>query len=88
MNLPDLVNGGFELIGGSLVFNNCLILHRDRAVRGVSALTQTFFASWGFYNPFLYSHLHLWFSFSGGLVLALGNVTWLALAFHYRRGQS
>lgn len=85
MNLPDLGNGTFELVGGLLNWMNVYRLYKDKALRGVHYLPAMFFTAWGYWNCFYYPHLHQWFSFTGGLVIVLANSAWVYLALKYRK---
>jgi hypothetical protein len=85
MNTPDVVNGAFEVLGGLMIWLNVRALRRDRMVRGIDWRVTWFFTLWGFWNLFYYPSLDQWASFVGGLVIASGNVAWLALVIKYRR---
>lgn len=84
MNTPDLINGAFELAGGILCFANVKRLYRDKVVQGIYWPVQAFFFTWGVWNLFYYPSLHQWFSFLGGLLLVIGNGSWVLLAIRYR----
>jgi hypothetical protein len=85
VNLPDIINGCFEFLGGCLVWMNCQRLYRDKEVKGVYLPATAIFGAWGLWNLFYYPHLGQWASFTGGVVLVLGNLTWVAMALHYCR---
>ena len=74
--MPDFVNGMFEFVGAMLMWLSVRQLARDRMVRGVHALPVAFFAAWSIWNLFYYPHLWQWWSFAGGVFMALANVTW------------
>ena len=80
---PDIANGLFELVGGTLMFVNCWRVHRDKQVRGVSWPVMLFFTLWGFWNLYFYPAYGLWMSFWGGVLIVAGNVTWVTLAGYY-----
>jgi uncharacterized membrane protein YfcA len=84
VQIPDLINGLFETVGGAMIVLNCVRLYRDKCVRGVSVLPVVFFTSWGFWNPFYYSSLGQWLSFAGGCTIVAANVVWLGMAIRYR----
>jgi len=81
----DFTNGLFEFFGGVLLILNCVRLHADKKVRGVSILPVMFFTSWGLWNLFYYPHLGQWWSFSGGLFVVSVNSVWLGQVFWYGR---
>ena len=82
---PDRINGLFE-IGGSLFCGlSVWKLYCDKQVRGVSWITTGFFAAWGFWNIYFYSHLGQWCSLVGGVALALVNAFYVALMLYYIR---
>lgn len=83
MNIPDAVNGAFEAWGGIAIFGHVRAILKDKAVKGFSPWACVFFTSWGFWNLYYYPHLHQWFSFTGGLLIVLGNTVWLALIMKY-----
>lgn len=84
MNIPDIVNGAFETIGGLLIWLNVRAILQDRTVRGVDYRVTWFFTAWGGWNLFYYPSLDQWASFAGGLVIMAGNIVWLALTLRYR----
>jgi hypothetical protein len=85
MNIPDLVNGGFEFFSGIMTYNNCRVLYNDKRLAGVSIASTVVFMSWGFWNLFYYPNLHQWWSFAGGVIIVSGNVLWVILALYYGR---
>lgn len=84
MNWADLSNGGFEALSGVVSLLNVRRLLRDRNLQGVSVWPAAFFTAWGAYNFFFYSHLGLWWSFAGGMLITGVNTVWLALAWRFR----
>jgi hypothetical protein len=80
INIPDLVNGAFELSGGVVCWLNVKRLLRDRSVQGVDWRVSAFFSAWGFWNLFYYPQLGQWASFAGGVALVIANTTWVVLA--------
>lgn len=83
MNIPDLINAGFEAFGGLFVLNHCRVLYKDKVLKGVSIASTVFFSLWGMWNMFFYSHLDQWFSFYGGLVITLANALWVGMMIYY-----
>ena len=84
MNYPDLINGTFEFVGGLAVLRNIFALRRDKELRGFSIESCLFFTAWGYYNCGYYPHLNLWWSFTGGMFIALANTAWLILYAWYK----
>ena len=82
--LPDFVNGLFEFCGAGFIGLHIQQILRDKAVRGVSILATTFFATWGLWNLFYYPHLGQWWSFTGGLAIVTANTIWIGLMLRYR----
>ena len=80
---PDHLNGCFETTGAIVTWFNVKRLLHDKMLMGIYWPTQAFFSSWGIFNLWYYSSLNQPFSFWGGLVLALGNITWVVLAIYY-----
>jgi uncharacterized membrane protein YfcA len=85
MTIQDIINGCFESLAGVMIFKHCLVLYKDKMVRGVSLLATFFFTSWGFWNIYYYPTLNQWFSFFGGLVVVSANALWLGMMIYYKR---
>jgi hypothetical protein len=83
MTIPDLINGGFELISSIMVWWNIATLYRDKEIKGVHIVPTAFFFSWGIWNLFYYPHLNQWLSFFGGCSIVLANGIWVLQMFHY-----
>lgn len=79
MHEDDIINGSIEFVGAFFVWMNVVKLWRDRQIRGVYWPTTAFFAVWGGWNLYYYPSLQQWFSFFGGMFIALGNLTWILL---------
>lgn len=82
---PDAINGLYELLGGFFLWRNVRQLHREKQVKGVSAVSTAFFASWGVWNLYFYPHLGQWFSFLGGLNIVVANLVWVGQMIRYTR---
>lgn len=85
MQWPDMVNGGFELVCGMVSTANVIKLRKDRMVRGIDWRVTFLFTMFGVWNFYYYPHLNQWWSFAGGVVMALMNAVWLVLAYTYWR---
>lgn len=83
IQIPDLINGTFEIVGGFLYWFNVVKLKHDKQVKGVYWPVSAFFTVWGMWNIIYYPLLDQWASFFGGLVLFSGNLTWVCLALYY-----
>lgn len=84
MNVYDVANGSFEVLGSVATWFNVRRLLRDRVVHGVDYRSMAFFAAWGLWNLVYYPHLDQWFSFAGGVLLVTGNLAWLSLGLYYK----
>lgn len=84
IQIPDLINGAYELAGGFFIWLNVMALYKAKMIRGVNPWTTAFFTSWGYWNLYYYPHLHQWLSFAGGLAIVTANTCWIALAWRYR----
>ena len=82
---PDMVNGALEFAGAWFTWRNAWQLWVDKEVKGVYWPMTLFFAGWGLWNLFYYSHLNQPWSWAGGLVLVAGNVAWVTLYWRFRR---
>jgi hypothetical protein len=85
VQIPDIVNGLFEFLGGASVWMHVRAIMRDKKSRGVSPFATAFFTLWGFWNLYYYPHLAQWASFVGGLVIVGGNGVWLYFMWKYRK---
>ena len=83
MLFQDVINGGFELISGVLIWINVIKMMQDKCLKGISAIPVMFFTLWGFWNLYFYPHLNLWLSFVGVLSIVIANAVWLALVFKF-----
>ncbi len=85
MQIADIVNGLYESGGGLMNMLNVFALYKDKKVSGVRILPQAFFTSWGIWNLYYYPHLNQWASFTGGILIVVANILWVALAIYYTR---
>jgi hypothetical protein len=85
MQIPDVINGTFELLGGILLFTNVVQLFKDKQLKGVRIIPTALFMLWGYWNLFYYPNLNQWYSFIGGLVVVAANTVWVILAIYYRK---
>ncbi|MFW6130504.1 MAG: hypothetical protein ACOC56_04900 [Atribacterota bacterium] len=83
MNIPDLINGVFELFGGFFIYLSVKKLFNDKKVRGVSFIHVGFFAAWGFWNLYYYPHLNQIASFIGGIFIVIMNTLYLIQLIYY-----
>ena len=85
MNIPDVINGSYEFLGGIFMLLNCIKIYHDKKVKGISILSMAFFSSWAWWNIYYYPHLNQWISFIGGLLIALTNTIWFVMSIYYSR---
>ena len=83
MHIADIVNGLFEAIGGLMIWVDVMTIYKQKVVKGVWVPGRAFFTCWGVWNLYYYPSLGQWASFTGGLVIVLGNVIWVYLAIKY-----
>lgn len=79
----DIINGSFEFIGALFQCVQVRQIIKDKEVKGVHWLPISFFSLWGYWNLIYYPSLNQWFSFTGGLLLAIITSIWLVLIFKY-----
>lgn len=79
----DLINGLFETVGAVFLFGSLLKLRRDREVRGIEWKAVAFFFSFGVWNLWFYPSAGLYWSFCGGVLIALMNLLWLCHLAYY-----
>ena len=85
MNIPDLINGCFEISAGILLWLNVRKLLKDKQLRGITILPTLVFGLWGFWNLYYYPYLKQMISFVGGISVVAANTTWVILAIYYYR---
>jgi len=83
----DLINSLFEAFSSLFIFNHCRVLLKQKAVSGVSVLSVGFFAIWGVWNMFYYSHLNQILSFYFGMLVIVSNATYVILILRYRKAK-
>jgi len=83
MQIPDLINGAFEVSGGFMLLMDVFRMYKDRILKGVHWGPRVFFTTWGFWNIFYYPHLDQWASFVGGLFIVSVNTLWLGMTFYF-----
>jgi len=81
----DIVNGLFESCGGFFILFSCVLLYKQKKVRGVSPVHISYFTLWGFWNPYYYTFLKQQVSFFGCVFVVAVNLFWLVLLIHYIR---
>lgn len=79
----DQINAAFEFFGGLFILNNCISLYRDKVVKGVTVTSTTFFCAWSVWNLVFYPALGQWYSFIGGLLIVVGNFSWVGMMIYY-----
>jgi hypothetical protein len=83
LQIPDLINGSFEALGGVLLTLNIKRLYADKKVAGINPASTVFFTGWGLWNLYYYPQLGQICSFLGGCLIVAANATWLLLAGYY-----
>ncbi len=84
MDIPDLVNAGFELCATLFILNNSRVAFKQKMVAGVSIISIMFFTSWGFWNIYYYPHLGQALSFYCGIGVVIANMIWVSILLYYR----
>jgi len=79
----DMINGLFEFTGSIFLFRNCLMLYRDKTVKGVSVWSTIYFFAWGVWNLFFYPSLNQYWSFAGGIAIMVANSLWISMMIYY-----
>lgn len=88
MHLNDIINGYFELTGEVFTWRNAWQLFQDREIKGVYWPMTGGFAAWGLWNLYYYPSLGQWWSVAGAVVLVIGNIAWIIMAWRYTHPQS
>lgn len=83
--MVDSINALFNMAGGVFVFLNVIRLHKDKRVRGVSAIAVAFFTTWAWwkllYYPLIGQHAS---AYSAG-ILTMVHMVWLSQMIYYNR---
>lgn len=87
MNVSDLINGLFELVGAFVIGLNVYRLYHDKQVKGVHWGSTFYFTAWGVWNLVFYPTNGLWFSLIGGIAIVAVQLVWLGLVFQYYRNR-
>lgn len=87
MQVPDIINGCFELFGGFIICLSIRDVLKKQQVAGVSLMHIAFFNAWGLWNVFYYPHIGQWASFIGGIGVLIANTVWLSLCIYYCRAE-
>jgi len=80
----DIMNALFEFTGGLFLWMNVITLYKDKVTKGIYYPTVVFFFLWGIWNLWYYPSLNQWWSFVGGLWLAMANLVWILLFMYYK----
>lgn len=83
MNI-DLLNALFEFGAAIVMWINVLKLYKDKQIHGVFWVVWIFYACWGIWNLYYYPMLNQTLSFYCGIILVIGNIVWVSLAFYYK----
>ena len=57
MNLSDIINGSFELLGSVFILPSIIALYKAKQSKGIHWIHVLFFTSWGYWNLYYYPHL-------------------------------
>jgi hypothetical protein len=85
VNIPDITNGVFELIGGAAVWANVFAIRKDKGYAGVRVPVMVFFSSWSLWNIYYYPHLGQYWSLAGGASIGLANLAFVCSMLYYGR---
>ena len=77
--------GIFAFVGGIFLFFNCLKLHKDKEIKGVSIVTSIFFFLWSVWNLYYFYELKQWFSLIGGIFMSITNGWWIIIAIYFKK---
>lgn len=80
----DLINASFEMFGAVFVWLNVKQLYIDKTVKGIDWRVTAFWTAWGVWNLFYYPALGQHLSFYAGIILVIGNLTWVGLLAYYK----
>lgn len=84
MDIPDLINAGFEFFSSLALLASCQRVKKEKTATGVSLITICFFTSWGLWNMYYYPSLGQSLSFYCGILVVLANLYWIYLIVKYR----
>jgi predicted double-glycine peptidase len=82
INLVDITNSAFEFFGLFIIIYNCIVLYKDKEIKGISILSGIYFFIWSTWNLFYYLSINHLFSLIIGILISIANITWAILAIH------
>jgi len=81
---PDVTNGGLEIISVWLIAINIRAVLRDKAIAGVTLVSQVAYSVWSLWNCYYYLHLSQVVSGIFAVFVLVANVIYAALMVKYR----
>lgn len=80
---PDYTQAAWEL--GSAVFSvlNIFAIRRSKSIAGIHWAPTAFYTTWGLYNLWFYTTLHLPVAWWAGIAITCTNATWLGHVAYY-----
>ncbi len=85
MSWPNVINGSFEALGGAFILLSVRKLSQEKIVRGFHWGHLAFFTGWGLWNLYYSPQLGQWWSFVGGVGVAVVNLIYLVQIIYYTR---
>ena len=80
----DEINSIFQSAIAIFVLVNCWVLDKEKCAKGISLLSNTFFACNALFNVFYYSRLNQPLSFYFGIWLFICNIVYFGLIAKYK----
>lgn len=82
--LIDKINSIFELAGAIVTWMNVYSLYKAKKVLGINYVSVIVFSLVGYWHLCYYCTLDHFLSYYAGILMVVGNVTWLVLLIIFK----
>ena len=82
---PDLLNSILEFVASAFILNHCLVLYKDKSVKGVSTVSTIYFLGCGIWNLYYSSNLNQKYTLIACVLTTLFSVLRVGMMVYYRR---
>ena len=80
----DIINSLFEFAAAGFVLNHLRVLFKHKQVKGVSALSTTFFCAYSAFSVYFFGKLNQPFSYFGSVILLIVNLIYTFFILFYK----
>lgn len=83
--IADFIMGLIQLVSAGFMGISVWQLYKAKLVRGISAITVSFWVAWGFWDLYYFPSLGQWWAFAGAVAVTLINMLYVYLIVTYNR---